>query len=44
MCTKMIINAGIEEVVYQANYSMLEKPMQLLEEAGIKVRQIPISS
>ncbi len=39
MCTKMIINAGIKEVVYNVDYPVARVPMELLEEAGIKVRQ-----
>jgi len=39
MCTKMIINAGIVEVVYNVEYSIAETPMRLLTEAGVKVRQ-----
>jgi len=39
LCTKMIINAGIKEVVYNLDYPMAETPMMLLRDAGIKVRQ-----
>ncbi|MFH1393314.1 MAG: deaminase [Candidatus Micrarchaeota archaeon] len=39
MCTKMIINAGILEVVYNVQYPIAETPMRLLKEAGVKVRQ-----
>jgi len=39
LCTKMIINAGIKEVVYNLDYPMAETPLRLLKEAGIKVRQ-----
>jgi len=39
MCTKMIINAGIKEVVYNVDYPVAEVPMRLLKEAGVKVRQ-----
>jgi dCMP deaminase len=39
LCTKMIINAGIREVVYNVDYPMGETPMRLLKDAGIKVRQ-----
>jgi dCMP deaminase len=38
-CTKMIINAGIKEVIYNVDYPMQETPLKLLKEAGIKVRQ-----
>jgi len=39
MCTKMIINAGIIEVVYNAHYPMGDVALNLLREAGVKVRQ-----
>ncbi len=37
LCTKMIINAGIAEVVYQSAYPLESTAMSLLEEAGIAV-------
>jgi dCMP deaminase len=40
ICTKMIINAGIKEVVYNLDYPMAEVPLALLREAGVKVRQV----
>jgi dCMP deaminase len=40
MCTKMIINSGISEVVYQGNYPFLETSLKLLEQAGVTVRKI----
>jgi dCMP deaminase len=40
ICTKMIINSGIGEVVFNKSYSIDDVPMKLLEEAGVKVRQI----
>lgn len=39
LCTKMIINSGIEEVVYHKTYAMDELAHKLLQEAKIKVRQ-----
>jgi len=39
LCTKMIINSGITEVVFSMEYSMGEVPMGLLEQAGVKIRQ-----
>lgn len=39
-CTKMTINAGIIEVVYNANYPLGEASLALLREAGVKVRQL----
>lgn len=40
MCTKMIINSGITEVVYSAAYPMGDVSLRLLREAGVKVRQL----
>ena len=39
ICAKMIINAGISEIVYQSGYA---DPMarEMLEEAGVRVRKI----
>lgn len=39
-CTKMIINAGIESVVYDADYPLGEVSVSLLREAGIKIRRL----
>ncbi len=39
LCTKMIINAGVKEVVYNVDYPMAEAPMRLLRDAGVKLRQ-----
>lgn len=39
ICTKMILNSGIKEVIYNANYPMGDLPLQLLQEAGILIRQ-----
>lgn len=41
MCTKMIINAGIMEVVYNLDYSLTEISFQLLQEAGISIKKLP---
>jgi dCMP deaminase len=38
-CTKLIINAGLVEVVYNAGYPLGEVSLALLREAGVKVRQ-----
>jgi dCMP deaminase len=38
ICTKLIINAGIQEVVYNAEYPLGETALALLREAGVKVR------
>jgi dCMP deaminase len=40
LCTKMIINAGIIEVIYNHDYPLGGTALGLLEEAGIKVRKI----
>lgn len=37
ICAKMIINAGIEEIIYQNPYPD-ELAMEMLEESGIKLR------
>jgi dCMP deaminase len=42
ICTKMIINAGIVEVVYNAHYPMGQVALNLLEEAGVKLRQVTL--
>ena len=41
-CTKMIINAGLIEVIYQSDYPLGDVSLALLREAGIKTRQIGI--
>jgi dCMP deaminase len=41
-CTKMIINAGIVEVVYNADYPLGEVALNLLREAGVKLRQVAL--
>ncbi len=40
LCAKMIINAGIVEVVYHRRYSIDDVSMALLAEAGVKVRSL----
>jgi len=39
ICTKMIINSGIEEVVYNKDYPLGEVTRDLFEKAGINLRQ-----
>ncbi len=39
-CTKLIINAGLSEVVYNAGYPLGATALDLLGEAGVKVRQV----
>ncbi|MCL6088895.1 MAG: deaminase [Candidatus Marsarchaeota archaeon] len=41
-CTKMILNAGLEEVVYNEAYPLSGEPLRLLGEAGIRVRQLKV--
>ncbi len=40
ICTKMIINSGIREVVYNAEYSLDEVPLRILAEAEVRARQL----
>ena len=42
LCTKMIINAGLSEVIYNAAYPLNEIPLSLLREAGVMVRQVQV--
>jgi dCMP deaminase len=39
LCTKMIINSGIAEVVYNEDYPMNDRSMSLLRECGIHLRK-----
>lgn len=43
-CTKMILNSGLREVVYNSNYPLGEVPLSLLKEAGIIVRQVKLEN
>jgi dCMP deaminase len=40
ICTKMIINAGLAEVVFSADYPLGDVSLRLLAEAGVNVRQL----
>jgi dCMP deaminase len=40
LCAKMIINAGLKEVVYHARYSIDDKSSSILNEAGIVLRPL----
>ena len=42
MCTKMIINAGLREVVYNLEYPLNETSFRLLQEASVHFRQYQI--
>ncbi len=44
ICTKMIINAGLSEVVYNAAYPLGDVALDLLREAGVKVRQVELEA
>ncbi|OGL41565.1 MAG: cytidine deaminase [Candidatus Schekmanbacteria bacterium RBG_13_48_7] len=44
LCTKMIINSGIREVVYYEEYPLNEISFELLKEAGITLRKLPVHS
>ncbi len=39
LCTKMIINSGIREVVYNQDYPLNERALALLRECGVILRQ-----
>jgi len=39
-CAKMIINAGIKEVVYHQEYTIVDQAFALLEEASVTVRPL----
>lgn len=39
-CTKMIINSGIREVVFNKTYTIAELPLRLLQEASVKARKM----
>jgi dCMP deaminase len=41
LCTKMIINSGIREVVYGADYPLAETALRLLKEARVIIRRFP---
>jgi dCMP deaminase len=38
-CTKLIINSGIKEVIYNSHYPLGETAMDLLRESGVVLRQ-----
>jgi dCMP deaminase len=40
LCTKMIINAGIVEVVYEHEYHFSEQSRELLKVAGVMCRRL----
>ncbi len=42
MCAKMIVNAGIKEVVYNAGYPLNEPATKLFRDAGVILRQLKL--
>lgn len=40
ICTKMIINCGIKEVVFDIHYPLAKTATRLLKEAGVKIRRL----
>jgi dCMP deaminase len=40
ICTKMIINSGISEVVYEGEYEFTRQIKALLKQAGVKCRKL----
>lgn len=42
LCTKMIINSGIREVVFNVDYPLADVAKKLLEESGIVVRKVKL--
>ena len=42
LCTKMIINSGIQEVVYNQEYPLNETALKLLRECGVTLRQYQV--
>ena len=41
-CTKLLISAGIERIVFETNY-LDDVAAQLLEEAGIRIEAYPVA-
>ncbi|MBI2930631.1 MAG: AAA family ATPase [Planctomycetes bacterium] len=44
MCTKMIINSGIREVVYNMEYPLNETAFMLLKQAGVVCRKLKVDA
>jgi dCMP deaminase len=42
LCTKMIINGGVMEVVYNQDYPLARTAQALLTEAGVKLRKVTV--
>ena len=43
MCTKMIINAGIREVVYNIDYPLSDVSLRLLQETGVVIQKLAVA-
>jgi len=41
-CSKMIINAGIKKVVYNADYPLGKAALEMLQEAGVEIKKIEV--
>jgi dCMP deaminase len=41
-CTKMIINSGIHEVIYNMDYPLNESSFRLFQEAGVFIRKLKV--
>ena len=41
-CTKMIINSGIREVVFQSEYPVEESTIKLFREASVSLNMLPV--
>lgn len=44
ICTKMIINSGITEVIYNLEYALNETALNLFRQTGVKVRQFKMDT
>ena len=44
LCTKMIINSGVREVVFNVDYPLAEVATGLLKEAGVQIRKVKIDN
>ena len=42
ICTKMIINAGLREVVFNLDYPLNEVAQRLLDEAVVRVKKVTL--
>ena len=42
LCTKMIVNSGITTVVYNGDYPLGQTSLEILREAGVKLRKVEL--